>query len=223
MTSSPVIELNTLQSDSDVAAARNRVIDELKSGAVIIAPLESAYVLMCDAFNQEAVQKIHEIRGDAPGTASQVLVGSHSTLSGIATGLTSELLELAQSFWPGLLTLMVKPNPALNWDLGDGGALSHFAVRVPEGEFIRSVISGVGPVAIASASLSGAPASQNLDQTPALSSEIGVYVDAGEITSGPVSTVVSQTPSGAVECTREGAISLNQLREVFPQIGSTDY
>ena len=197
------------------------VAGRILQGEVIIAPLESSYVFLGDAFNQSAVARIHELRGDTAGTACQVAIGSAATLQGITQQLPESLAELAREFWPGLLTLMVRPNTALQWDLGDGGALDTFAVRVPDQEFIREVISRVGPVAIASAAMSGQGAALSLDQSSALPEEISLYIDGGTFERSALSTVVAVTPSGGVDCTRIGAISLEELRKILPTIGAS--
>ena len=198
------------------------VAARVSAGEVAIAPLESSYVFLCDAFNREAVSKIHQLRGDTPGTACQVLVAATSTLQGITQRLPDSLRTLAEKFWPGLLTLMVQPNSSLNWDLGDGGALDTFAVRVPNQPFLQAVIAKVGPVAIASASMSGQPPALSLSHTSALPTEITIYIDGGEFRSPALSTVVAESAPGYVHCTRIGAISLEELRKVLPAIGASN-
>jgi len=207
---------------SDYLEAVSAVATRVSAGEVAIAPLESSYVFLCDAFNQDAVSKIHQLRGDLPGTACQVAIASEATLQGITQQLPESLRALAQAFWPGLLTLMVRPNSALHWDLGDGGALPTFAVRVPDQAFLREVIAKVGPVAIASATMSGQPPSLSLAQTSALPSEISLYIDGGEFTNPVPSTVVVESAPGFVHCTRIGAISLEELRKVLPAIGASN-
>jgi len=200
-----------------IAAVATRV----SAGEIAIAPIESSYIFLCDAFNRDAVINLHHLRGDAPGTACQVLIASPATLKGITQQLSDSLQALAEEFWPGLLTLMVRPNSALHWDLGDGGALDSFAVRVPDQAFLREVIAKVGPVAIASAAMAGQPPSLSLAETSALPSEISIYIDGGEFQGPAPSTVVAENAPGVVHCTRIGAISLEELRKVLPAIGAS--
>jgi tRNA threonylcarbamoyl adenosine modification protein (Sua5/YciO/YrdC/YwlC family) len=197
------------------------VATRVSAGEIAIAPIESSYIFLCDAFNRNAVINLHQLRGDSPGTACQVLIASPATLKGITQQLSDSLQVLAEAFWPGLLTLMVRPNSALHWDLGDGGALDSFAVRVPDQAFLREVIAKVGPVAIASAAMAGQPPSLSLAETSALPSEISIYIDGGEFQSPVPSTVVAENAPGVVHCTRIGAISLEELRKVLPAIGAS--
>jgi tRNA threonylcarbamoyl adenosine modification protein (Sua5/YciO/YrdC/YwlC family) len=220
-----IITLSELTAEtSHQQEAIDLVAQRITAGEVVIAPLESSYIFLCDAFNQSAVVKIHTLRGDAPGTACQVLIGSAATLKGITQQLPDALSKLADALWPGMLTLMVRPNTSLHWDLGDGGELETFAVRVPDQDFVRAVISKVGPVAIASASMRGQGPALSLDQTSALPEEISLYIDGGTFSSSTpndVSTVVAMTATGGVDCTRIGAISLEELRKVLPTIGAS--
>ena len=215
-----VIDLNSLEAGA-VEIAIEQVLRALQIGEVIVAPLESSYIYACDAFNPTAVQKLHELRGDQPGTAAQVAIASAATLSGIAQFISTDLAAITKEFWPGLLSIVLKPNSALNWDLGDGGALSEFAVRVPDEEFLLKVLAQSGPLAIASAAVNGGAPARSLDQISALISDIDLYLDRGELSAGALSTVVRQSGSPSapkLEVTRVGALTVAELGTVAPTI-----
>lgn len=189
-----------------------RVISAIKRGEVVILPLEHGYVFACDAFSFAAVNRLHQLRNDPVGTAAQVLVGKPQILSGLVQGLSSEVKLLTEEFWPGLLTLNLPQNQSLNWDLGDGGNLENFAVRVPNQTATLEVVNATGPVAIASATLAGNPPLtkfENVHQLEAL--------DIGELAAGPLSTVVAMFGEN-LAVTRVGALTLEDLRKVAPTI-----
>lgn len=189
-----------------------RVISAIKRGEVVILPLEHGYVYSCDAFSFAAVNRLHQLRNDPVGTAAQVLVGKPQILSGLVQGLSSEVKLLTEAFWPGLLTLNLPQNQSLNWDLGDGGNLENFAVRVPNQIATLEVVNATGPVAIASATLAGNPPLtkfENVHQLEAL--------DIGELAAGPLSTVVAMFGEN-LAVTRVGALTLEDLRKVAPTI-----
>ena len=191
----------------------------IAAGEVVVVPLEHSYAYACDAFNQSAVARMHELRGAAVGTAAQVLISSIDTLAGVAHFVPDEMQQLAKRFWPGELTLQVAPNSFLNWDLGDAGSLGEFAVRVPKSDFVLALLGKTGPLAIASLSSVGKPALGKIPST--LDSKISLVQDVGELPFGEPSTVVRMkvigTDSG-LEVLRVGAITLAQLREVLPEI-----
>ncbi len=189
-----------------------KVISAIGRGEVVILPLEHSYVYACDAFSFAAVNRLHQLRNDQPGIAAQVLVGKIQTLSGLAQGVCDDAKKLIEEFWPGLLTLNLQQNQSLIWDLGDGGNLKNFAVRMPNQSATLEVINATGPLAIASATLAGG--------SPVLAIENPFQLevlDIGELAAGPLSTVVEQVGE-KVEILRVGSLTLEDLRKVVPTI-----
>jgi tRNA threonylcarbamoyl adenosine modification protein (Sua5/YciO/YrdC/YwlC family) len=191
---------------------KERVVASIKRGEVVILPLEHSYVYACDAFSFAAVNRLHQLRNDPDGIAAQVIVGKVQTLGGLVQGLTDEVNKLTEEFWPGLLTLNLPQNKSLSWDLGDGGNLDNFAVRMPNRLETLEVVNETGPLAIASARFAGAPPItfvENIHQLEAL--------DIGELAAGPLSTVVALEGEN-LGVLRVGALTLEDLRNVVPTI-----
>lgn len=204
-------------------AIRDRALVALLQGEVIVVAAEHGYLYLCDAFNQTAVHRIHTLRGDNPGTAAQVLIGKVTAVSGLASDFDSDWQKVVHAFWPGLLTVQLAPQSALRWDLGDGGALSEFAVRIPNREFLLSLLNRSGPLAAASASVAGQPPTQDISQISAQPMDVGLQVDEGLLPIGPASSVLRSVRSGTnpgIELLREGAITLSELQAVVPTISA---
>ena len=189
-----------------------KVIAAIKRGEVVILPLEHSYVYACDAFSLAAVNRLHQLRNDPPGVAAQVIVGKARTLGGLAQGVSPEITELTEKFWPGLLTLNLPQNQSLSWDLGDGGNLTNFVVRMPDQISTLEVVNATGPLAIASATLAGTAPITRVENNHQLEA-----LDVGELSAGPLSTVVSLTGEN-LAITRVGAVTLEALRKVAPTI-----
>ena len=191
---------------------KERVIASIKRGEVVILPLEHSYVYACDAFSLAAVNRLHQLRNDPRGIAAQVIIGKVEILGGLAQGLTPAVQDLVREFWPGMLTLKLPQNQSLNWDLGDGGTLKEFAVRVPNRSETLEVLNETGPLAIASATFAGgapvtlAPTSSEMES-----------IDIGEIPAGPLSTVVA-ADGEKVTVVRVGALTFEELRKVVSAI-----
>lgn len=191
---------------------KERVIASIKRGEVVILPLEYGYVYACDAFSLAGVNRLHQLRNDPRGIAAQVIIGKVEILGGLAQGLTPAVQDLAREFWPGMLTLKLPQNQSLNWDLGDGGTLKEFAVRVPNRSETLEVLNETGPLAIASATFTGgdpvtlAPTSSEMES-----------IDIGEILAGPLSTVVA-ADGEKVTVIRVGALTFEELRKVVSAI-----
>ena len=189
-----------------------KVVAAIKRGEVVILPLEHGYVYACDAFSFAAVNRLHQLRNDQPGIAAQVLVGKTQTISGLAQGLSEDVKKLTEEFWPGLLTLNLQQNQSLVWDLGDGGNLKNFAVRMPNQTETLEVINATGPLAIASATIAGGAPVLKIEDPHQLE-----VLDIGELESGPLSTVVAQVGEN-LELLRVGSITLEDLRKVASAI-----
>lgn len=204
-------------------ALRDRALVALLQGEVVVAAAEHGYLYICDAFNQVAVNRLHQLRGDPPGTSAQVLIGKIAAVSGLALDFDSDWQKIANSFWPGLLTIQLAPQAALSWDLGDGRALGEFALRIPQREFLLSLLGRSGPLAAASASPAGQPPIRNIAEVGADPSEVEVQIDEGILPTGAASTVLRRASSGSgFEVVRLGAISLEELQAIVPNISVLD-
>lgn len=210
--------ISMLDPNFDLTAEVEKGASALRDGKIIIAPLEHGYVFLADAFNHGAVKKIHRLRQDPVGVATQVLIGDLRTATGIVSELNATVTAICEKFWPGLLTLNIAPAQGLVWDLGDARSLDQISIRVPAAELARNIALISGPLAVASASLVGMPPKRSTTLFPALDSDYAYLFDGGELPEGPASTVLSVTETG-VMMTRAGAITLAQLREVTPNIG----
>jgi tRNA threonylcarbamoyl adenosine modification protein (Sua5/YciO/YrdC/YwlC family) len=189
----------------------------IRDGYVICLPAENGYLLVADAFSEFAVRAMHVARGDELGVSAQVLIHSPSTLSGIAREITEDVERLAEKFWPGPLSLNLRPQRGLTWDLGDNNDLDRFSVRVPQSEFLSSLLRESGPLASASASRAGEKAIILVDDLPDFGQAVALIFDGGTLLSGEPTTIV-QADASEVTIIREGAISHMLLAEVAPAI-----
>ena len=209
----PRIDLKAGDSKKHVA----RALKEIRAGYVIVVPLEHGYVYLADAFSQYAVRALHVLRGDEDGVAAQVLAHSADTVSGIARELSADAEKLMMEFWPGLLSLNLRPNIGLNWDLGDDKELDLFSVRVPKATFVRAILKQSGPLAVASAAPAGSGPLLKINRADIKEWDVAAIFDKGPLKAGPQSTVVEVSGSD-LRLVRPGAISSEQLLKVAPKI-----
>jgi len=189
----------------------------LKDGFVIIAPLENSYALMADAFFHDAVRAMHVLRGDELGTAAQVLIADKTSIDGIARSISDDARILMDNLWPGALSINLKPQLGLSWDLGDANSLDQISVRVPSSEFVLEVLKKTGPLAIASAAAVGASPIQDGADLDFSDVEVAAVFTAGDLPQGSPSTVIDFTGSKA-QLLREGAISLSEITALVSDI-----
>lgn len=205
--------------DSKFNEAVDTAVRYIKSGEVIIAAAEHGYVYLADAFDKDAVKAIHILRGDRTNVVAQVFIGDIKVLTGISARLTQEQENLLNTFWPGLLSVTMKSQLALSWDLGDERRLGKVNVRLPNRKFLNAILLKTGPLAAASVALTGESAILDLTKVPIYESDIGVIFDEGQLESGQLSTWIDLSEN-EITVTRVGDISLEQLRSIVPTIST---
>ncbi len=197
---------------SAIAAAAHCVA----SGQLVVLPTDTVYGIGADAFDKAAVAGLLEAKGRGRDMPVPVLVGSWTTIEGLVSSVADRTWGLIEAFWPGGLTLVVEHAPSLAWDLGD--ARGTVAVRMPLHPVAIELLEVTGPMAVSSANKSGRPPALTAQEARAqLGDEVAVYLDGGPATTGVASTIVDVT--GEVpKVLRAGAVSLEALREVVPDI-----
>ena len=193
----------------------NKALKAISDGYVIAIPLEHSYAFACDAFKHDAVRAMHVLRGDPLFTAAQVLVGSTKTAHGVVREITPEISALMKKFWPGMLSMNLRPQTGLSWDLGDANQLDRVSIRVPKSKFAKALVAESGPLAVASGVRVGRPAPKALSDIFVLDSDLAMQFNNGNLRKGPTTTVVEADETG-VRVLRIGAISLEEIQGIVP-------
>ncbi len=193
----------------------NRAEKAIRDGYIIIIPLEHSYAFACDAFREQTVREMHVLRGDALGVVAQVLVANTKTAQGIIRDITPDISALMKKFWPGMLSMNLRPQLGLSWDLGDNRELDQVSIRVPKSKFAKALLLQTGPLAITSAALVGRPPVRQVSDISVLESATAATFNSGKLRAGSPTTVV-EADDLAIRMVRAGAITLAQLKEVAP-------
>jgi len=184
----------------------------LDKGGVVIFPTDTLYGLGADVFSLPAIQRIFAIKGRPSELALPVLVAGLDQVDAVALPMNAQAQQLAERFWPGPLTLVMRRSLDLP-DLVTGGA-DTVAVRMPAHRIPLALARRLGrPITGTSANLSGSPDLLDLDS---IESQLGNLVDyitrSGPAPEGTGSTVIDIT-SDEPRLLREGAISLEEIME----------
>jgi tRNA threonylcarbamoyl adenosine modification protein (Sua5/YciO/YrdC/YwlC family) len=209
--STPVEKVDITNGDRADHLARG--LKSIRDGYVIVVPLEHGYVYACDAFSHFAVRAMHVLRGDALGVVSQVIIPTAKTAQGLSRSMRDDVQQITNTFWPGLLSINVKPQVGLAWDLGDAQRLDLISLRMPQEGFVLDLMQKSGPLAIASITSNGLPTLLDVERFE--NSGVDVIFDGGHLPAGPRTTVLNVSDDG-IELIREGAISRESLRKVSP-------
>ncbi|ONI72303.1 threonylcarbamoyl-AMP synthase [Kribbella sp. ALI-6-A] len=199
----------------ELAPAYRAAVDAIEAGDLVVLPTDTVYGLAADAFKADAVQRLLDAKGRGRDMPPPVLISVVESLDALATDVPEAGRKLCEEFWPGPLTVICHAQGSLMWDLGDTHGT--VALRVPDHENTRELLSRTGPLAVSSANLSGQPAALDVyDAEEQLAESVAVYLDGGEVTGGQPSTIVDLT--GEVpHVVRIGALSMQQIRKVVPE------
>ena len=190
-----------------------RGLKSICDGYVIVVPLEHGYVYACDAFSHFAVRAMHVLRGDGLGVVAQVIIPNAKTAQGLSRSMRDDVQDITNAFWPGLLSINVKPQVGLAWDLGDSGRLDQISLRMPQEGFVLDLLQKSGPLAIAGITNNALPTLLDVERFE--NPGVDVIFDGGHLLAGPRSTVINVSDNG-MELIREGAISRESLQKLSP-------
>ncbi len=202
-------------SDEALQAARSAIA----AGRCIVLPTDTVYGIGADALNARAVQGLLDAKQRGRDMPPPVLIAEPAMMAALVREVPSYASKLAEAFWPGALTMILKAQSALPMDLGE--TRGTIAVRVPDHELTRALLRATGPLAVSSANTSGLPAAATIDEAEQmLGSAIAVYLDDGPAPGGVASTIVDFSSTNNGRLLRAGAIGLAELLAVAPHLES---
>ncbi len=194
-----------------------RAVQILQQGGIGGLPTETVYGLAADAFQPQAVARIFEAKQRPAFDPLIVHLPDLDWLPRVAREISPLARQLAATFWPGPLTLVL-PRQAAVPDLVTSG-LDSVAVRVPAHPLARQVIAQVGsPLAAPSANpfgrISPTTAQHVCDQ---LADVIDFVLDGGPCSVGVESTIVQIHPEG-LRLLRPGGTTVEEITAAFPHV-----
>ena len=213
--------------DTDLLTGMRLAKAALGRKELVVVPTDTVYGLACDAFSHEGVTKLLAAKGRDRQAPPPVLIGNAAALEGLAQDIPQLARKLAETFWPGALTMILKAQPSLTWDLGE--TKGTVALRMPDHKIALALLQETGPLAVSSANLTGEPAAITCQQAEtALGAKVKVYLDGGASPKGEASTIVDMpslvapvsesgeiVTTGKVRIVRRGALSQQKLATVL--------
>lgn len=174
----------------------------IRNGAMAIIPTDTVYGI---AAHPEAVAAIFRMKNRPRDKALPVLGVDVDQLGKVAE-LDDAARALAEEYWPGPLTIVVKRDQTFTADLG-GTDTTTVAVRVPAHPVARELLRATGPLAVTSANVSGEPPATTYEEACALAPDL-LCLDGGTCDGLP-STIVSL--AGEPRVLRRGALDGDAL------------
>ena len=198
--------------DEGIAAARRA----LGRQQCVVLPTDTVYGIGADAFSPQAVAVLLAAKGRGRSMPPPVLIGAPQVMDGLAVDIPAAARELAEAFWPGALTLILRAQPSLAWDLGE--TRGTVALRVPDDQVARELLQEVGPMAVSSANRTGLPAATSARAAEEmLGDSVAVYLDDGDRDVSAPSTIIDCTVA-PFRVVRQGALAFSDLVGVVPDL-----
>lgn len=187
----------------------NKII--LKEGDIIVLPTDTVYGIGCKMQATKTLVRLFQIKKRPFEKAIPVLVSSIEQASEFACFSEAEL-KLANRFWPGALTLILKTKKEFLALLGET-----VAVRMPRHKQTLEIILENGPLRITSCNISGEkPLKSSAEIKETFKDEVQHYVfDENEVTFSNLPSTIVKLFNNNLEFLRIGEISQNQILETL--------
>jgi L-threonylcarbamoyladenylate synthase len=190
-----------------------QAIEILREGGIVSYPTDTVYGLGADPLNKRAVDKIYSAKKRPYNQPLPLLLADKSDLSKVASTLPDIVWKLAERFWPGGLTLVLKKSSWVPVHVTAGG--DSIAVRVPNHAIPIALVQGLAsPIIGTSANLSGRPSPVTAEEVrEQLGEGVDLIIDGGRCPGGIESTVLDV--SGKIPTlVREGAVPKEKLERI---------
>ena len=191
-----------------------KTCDIIKNGDVAAIPTETVYGLFADATKSEACAKIFKAKDRPQDNPLIVHICDYDMLREVAAEVPEDAIKLAEAFWPGPLTMILKKSDLIPNSVSAG--LDTVGIRMPSNPVILEVISKTRlPLAGPSANRSGRPSPTD-GQTvyDDMVGRIPMVLDGGSCNIGVESTVISLAGEQPI-LFRPGYITQKQLSQVL--------
>ena len=189
-------------------------VDVIKSGGVVAAPTETVYGLFADATSSRACEKIFIAKGRPQDNPLIVHISDMDMLYNTARVVPEDAVKLADAFWPGPLTIILKKKDIIPDTVSAG--LDTVGLRMPSNPVILELISKSSlPLAGPSANLRGRPSPTDGETVlRAMEGRIPLILNGGDCKFGVESTVISLAEDTPV-LFRPGYITKSRIETVL--------
>ena len=189
----------------------------IKSGGLVAFPTETVYGLGGDGLNPDSSRKIYTAKGRPSDNPLIIHISNWEALGEIVKEIPEKAELLAQAFWPGPLTLVLKKADKVPKETT--GGLDTVAVRMPDDKVALAFIEAAGGyIAAPSANTSGRPSPTLAKYVyQDLQGKIELILDGGQVCIGLESTIVDLTEETPM-ILRPGYITKEMLEEVIGEV-----
>ena len=199
--------------------AIDEVAEVLLNGGLALYPTETVYgigvaVRTAGGGISPAYPRIFSVKQRDTSQTVPWLVGDVSALETYGLGINDDTRRLAEKFWPGALTLIVRASSAVPRIMQEADGT--VALRVSRSPVVAALVRACRcPLATTSANTHGKPAPVSFEEVePRILEGVDVAIDSGATMCAEASTIVSCL-DGEVQILREGALPASEIMRVL--------
>lgn len=198
---------------TDIAVAA----DLLVQGKLVAIPTETVYGLAANALDAGAVTKVFIAKNRPQFNPLIVHCASAEQALSFAQNIPQEAKELAEKYWPGPLTLILRKKDIIP-DIVTAGH-EWVGLRVPQHPITLELLSTINfPLAAPSANPSGYVSPTTAEHVAeGLNGKIDYILNGGPCKVGVESTIISFSTNPPT-LLRHGGIPLEKIKTVIPQL-----
>ncbi len=182
----------------------------IKNGGLVAVPTETVYGLCANALDEKAVKKIFELKGRDEKKPMALMISGAEDIGKYALEIPAAALVLADKFWPGPLTIVLKAREFIPEILKAFG--STIGLRCPDKKITLELLKKCSlPLAGPSANPSGEKSPVSAKEVLAyFDGKIDAVIDGGESELKEASTLISlaETPFKII---RHGALPESEI------------
>ena len=188
-----------------------KLVDILKNGGIAVIPTDTVYGIVCDALDEEAVDKIYQLKKRSYSKPMIVLMSDMDMVKKYTKSLSKLETKLFKTFSPGPLTVLVKKADSIP-DVVNSG-LPDLGVRIPDDKELQLLISKLGhPIVATSANVSSSETITRINMLEdSIKDNVDYIYNGGSIYRG-ASTIVREKDN-MVEILRNGDLTENIIEE----------
>jgi len=195
----------------------NHAASVLREGGIVLLPTDTVYGL-CSVVSDRVTtgaQELFDIKQREPGISIPILVSKPTDLYVAGRDIPEYAKKLAETFWPGPLTIVVKASDRVKPEFRKKEDDS-IALRCADSELIRQLIVASGkPLFATSANTHQMPAPARFeDIEQRIIDAADCVLNGGDTAEGVSSTIVVCTGDEPY-LTREGTITEAQIKEAL--------
>jgi L-threonylcarbamoyladenylate synthase len=202
----------------EIEALYHHAAEIIRSGGLVILPTETFYALAANPFLEDAVRRVFAVKRRDERKPLPLIASDTSAVIKLVGRMPPLARKLADRFWPGSLTILMKPaSPLSPLLMGPAGKIG---VRIPPECPARIVAAQAGGwLTATSANLSGDPNPDDVSKiAEGVLQAVDLVMDLGPTAGGKPSTIVEALDSD-FRVLREGAVPESVIRDYCMESG----